>query len=145
MARWPEGDEAPDDDVLVLGGQLATFLQQQGKKDLARSWYEEKVLPGCERMYGEEGENTLTTVMNLAALLDDMGEYQAAKGMYERALAGQERTLGAEHESTLATVGNLAILLMNMGLYTEAEPCFQRQLDTLKGQVRGPRRLPFPS
>ena len=49
--------------------------------------------------------------MNLAALLEEMGERAEARRLYEEVVAGETAQLGPAHTSTLRTKYNLATLL----------------------------------
>ena len=64
-----------------------------------------------ERTLGLGRPKTLTSVGNLAALLQDRGRLEEAEPLHRRALEARERTLGPEHPKTLKSVNNLAGLL----------------------------------
>ncbi len=68
----------------------------------------------------------------MGALLQNMGEYEAARPYIERALAIHEQVLGATHPFTAQSLNNLGTLLQNMGEYEAARPYFQRALDIRK-------------
>ncbi|KAI9778300.1 MAG: hypothetical protein M1816_004150 [Peltula sp. TS41687] len=88
-------------------------------------------MEGCEKALGKEHPDTLTSVSNLASVLQHQGKYEAAEEMdrralegrekalkYEaaeemnrRALEGREKALGKEHPDTLTSVSNLALVL----------------------------------
>ncbi|KAF8451346.1 hypothetical protein BDZ91DRAFT_669232, partial [Kalaharituber pfeilii] len=59
---------------------------------------------------GTEHPTTLTTVNNIAALFQDMGQHDKALEYFQRALVGREKALGTEHPTTLTTVNNIAAL-----------------------------------
>ena len=46
-------------------------------------------LDGYEKMLGVEQPDTLTSVDNLALVLQDQGKYEAAEELHQRALAGR--------------------------------------------------------
>ncbi|MCF1454766.1 tetratricopeptide repeat protein, partial [Agrobacterium vitis] len=69
-----------------------------------------------------------TSLNNLASLLHNMGDYAAAKPLYERALAISEKVNGPDHPSTGASLKNLASLLHDMSDYAAAKPLFERAL-----------------
>ena len=91
-------------------------------------------------MLGPDHPSTLITLGNLALLLDDKGDRERAKEMYERCLAAQERVLGPDHPSTLTTLGNLALLLKDMGDWERAKEMYERCL-AAKERVLGPDHL----
>lgn len=55
-------------------------------------------------MLGKEHPLTLTSVSNLAGVLQYQGKYEAAEAMNRRALEGREKVLGKEHPDTLSSV-----------------------------------------
>ena len=63
-----------------------------------------------------------------AAILQRLGEYAAARPLYERALAIRERTLGPDHPDTATSLNNLALLLYQQGEYAAARPLYERAL-----------------
>lgn len=54
------------------------------------------------------GQGTRRALNNLAGLLQDQGNYEEARPLYERALEICEKVLGAEHPSTEVIRQNLA-------------------------------------
>ena len=54
-----------------------------------------------ERTLGKEHPNTLTSLNNLAGLLNAKGDYAGAEPLYRRVLEARERTQGKEHPDTL--------------------------------------------
>ena len=62
-------------------------------------------------MLGKEHPNTLTSVNNLALVLQYQGKYDEAEAMNRQALDGYEKVLGKEHPDTLTSVNNLALVL----------------------------------
>jgi tetratricopeptide (TPR) repeat protein len=96
-----------------------------------------RVLALAERSFGMEHPSTLTSVNNLAALLQGKGDYAGAEPLFRRALDASERMLGAEHSDTIISVNNLAALLMEgKGDYAGAEPLFRRAL-TARERILG--------
>jgi tetratricopeptide (TPR) repeat protein len=88
-----------------------------------------RALEGQEHTLGKEHPDTLTSVNNLAILLQRKGDYAGAEALQRRALEAQERTLGKEHPDTLRSMHNLAILLNSKGDPTAAESLFRRVLE----------------
>ncbi|KAL8634563.1 MAG: hypothetical protein Q9228_007842, partial [Teloschistes exilis] len=88
-----------------------------------------RALDGREKMLGIEHPHTLTSVSNLASVLQDQGKYDEAEQMNQRALDGREKVLGKEHPDTLTSVSNLALVLQDQGKYDEAERMNRRALD----------------
>ena len=73
-----------------------------------------------ERILGPEHPNTLTSLNNLAVLLYEKGDDDAAEPLYRRALEASERIRGPEHPRTLTIVNSLAMLLNATGRLAEA-------------------------
>jgi tetratricopeptide (TPR) repeat protein len=68
----------------------------------------------------------LTSVSNLALVLQYQGKYEAAEEINRWALAGREKVLGVEHPDTLTSVSNLALVLRYQGKYEAAEEMNRR-------------------
>jgi hypothetical protein len=60
-----------------------------------------------ERVLGPDHPDTARGLNNLASLLQDQGELDAARPLYERSLAIYERVLAPDHPDTQATRGTL--------------------------------------
>ena len=59
-------------------------------------------------MLGDAHPSTLTSIGNLAQLLQAKGDLRGAEPLFREALAGAQRVLGDAHPSTLTALGNLA-------------------------------------
>jgi len=57
-----------------------------------------------------------------------VGDYAAARPLYERAIAIYEQALGSSHPSTATSLYNLAGLLRAVGDDAEARPLYERAL-----------------
>ena len=79
-------------------------------------------------IFGVEHPSTLTSLGNLALVLQNRGKYEAAEEMNRRALIGSEKVLGVDHPNTLARVNNLALVLRDQGKYEAAEEMNRRAL-----------------
>jgi Tfp pilus assembly protein PilF len=64
-----------------------------GKYEMAEGM-DRWALEGYEKALGKEHPDTLTSVSNLALVLQYQGEYEAAEEMNWRALEGHEKALG---------------------------------------------------
>ena len=76
-------------------------------------------------------------IINLANLLQTVGDTAAARPLYERALSIREQTLGPTHPATANSLDNLANLLQTVGDYAAACPLYERVLSILE-QTLGP-------
>ena len=54
-----------------------------------------------EKVLGPEHPDTLTSMSNLALVLDSQGKYEEAEAMNRQTLARREKVLGPEHPDTL--------------------------------------------
>jgi tetratricopeptide (TPR) repeat protein len=57
---------------------------------------------------------------NLALVLQDLGDYEGAKGLLEKALRSDEKNFGPDHPSTARSYSNLATVLQDLGDYEGA-------------------------
>jgi hypothetical protein len=53
-----------------------------------------------KRVLGQEHPQTLTSMNNLAGLLESQGKYKVAKPIYEETLQLRKKVLGQEHPQT---------------------------------------------
>ena len=86
------------------------------------------LLKRCERALGEENVVTFETFNLLACVLQDNGEYEEARKVWERCLAGRTKVLGEDHKQTLDTLMNLGIVYDNLGNSEKALEYFERSL-----------------
>ena len=77
-------------------------------------------------MLGRKHPSTLTSMNNLALVLDRQGKYEEAEGMHRQTLALSETELGKKHPETLISAYCLAYLLHQRKQYKDAEPFYQR-------------------
>jgi len=87
-----------------------------------------RALKGYEKELGANHLYTLTSVSNLALVLERRGRYKEAESMNRRALEGSEKELGANYPDTLTSISNLALVLERRGRYEEAESMNWRAL-----------------
>ncbi|KAF1943365.1 kinesin light chain 1 [Clathrospora elynae] len=90
-----------------------------------------------KKVLGLEHPDTLTSISNLASVLDRQGKYEEAESMNRQTLARLVKVLGPEHPATLTCMGNLALVLDSQGKYEEAES-MNRQTLAGKEKVLGP-------
>ncbi|GMH80220.1 hypothetical protein TrLO_g9970, partial [Triparma laevis f. longispina] len=87
------------------------------------------LLKRCERALGEENVVTLETLNTLGCELDDNGEYEEAKEVYERCLAERTKTSGENHKDTLDSLNNLGIVYYKLKNYEKAMEYYERALE----------------
>ena len=89
---------------------MATRLHSKGLLAEARVLYE-VALEGYDASCSPDHPYTLAAVSNLAMLLRDMGDFDAAEVMCRRAIKGDETILGSGHPDTLDSVRSLVEVL----------------------------------
>jgi Tetratricopeptide repeat len=67
-----------------------------------------QILPKMEKGLGEDHPDTLTSVSNLALVLQYQGKYEQAEEMNQRALTERKEVLAVGHPDTLTSVNSLA-------------------------------------
>jgi tetratricopeptide (TPR) repeat protein len=88
------------------------------------------------QMLGVEHPSTLTSMNNLAFVLNSQGKYKEAEAMHRQALKLRTLVLGAEHPDTLTSINNFALVLNSQGKYKDAETMHQQALK-LRTRVLG--------
>jgi tetratricopeptide (TPR) repeat protein len=99
---------------------IVILLRYQGKYEAAEEM-NRRVLAGSEKVLGRERLDTLTSVGNLASVLQEQGKYEVAEEM-------NRRVLGVEHPFALTSVSNLVSSAQDQGKYEVAEEMNQRAL-----------------
>ena len=87
-------------------------------------------LEAREKVLGREHLDTLTSMNNLALVLNSQGKYEEAEAMHRETVATREKVLGREHPDTLTSMSNLALVLNSQGKYEEAEAMHRQTLAT---------------
>ena len=82
----------------------------------------------CTEQLGPRHERTVQAKMNLAVLLDDLGERDEARALYTEVIAGRTEQLGSTHTDTLSAKYALAILLVQMDERTTAHELYEKVL-----------------
>ena len=78
-----------------------------------------------------------TGLNNLAALLQDQGELDEAKPLYEQALEIDKKAHGSNHPRVATGLNNLAGLLQDQGELDKAKPLYEQALEIFKKVVLG--------
>jgi tetratricopeptide (TPR) repeat protein len=74
----------------------------------------ERALAIDEKALGPHHPSVAIDLNNLGQLLQDLGDFDAARPLLERALQIKEKSLGPDHPSTILGRDNLALLLAEM-------------------------------
>ena len=64
---------------------------------------------------------TLSSLMNLAALLRQQGRFEEAEPYLREALQASPRVLGEDHDQTIRATNDLGLVLQKQGKLDEAE------------------------
>lgn len=93
--------------------KLATTLKRSADTEVLQECKTllQKCMQGFEDQDSLNTEFGLTTMNNLAQVLEKLGRLDEAEAMYRRTLAEREIVLGKHHPDTLITVNNLGLLL----------------------------------
>lgn len=107
--------------------QRANILYKASSYDNVQGRYQaaSKNAMEAQRMYqklsGKEHPSTLTSMNNLALVVESQGKYEEAEDIYRRVLKLMEKVLGWEHPSTLTCMDNLALVVERQSKYAEAK------------------------
>jgi len=100
----------------------------------------ERALDLRRRALGGEHSDTLSTMNDVADLLQYQGKYVQAEPLITKVLEVRRRVLGKEHLDTLNTMASLALLYRYQGKYPQAEPLFTKVLE-VKRRVLGAEHI----
>ncbi|KAF2633271.1 kinesin light chain 1 [Macroventuria anomochaeta] len=114
-------------DSVVCKATSASLLDRVGRCQASLGQYSaaetmhQQGLSVRERMLGPEHPDTLTSMGNLASVLDRQGKYKEAEAMNRETLVLYKTVLGPKYPDTLTSMSNLALVLYRQGKYKEAE------------------------
>jgi hypothetical protein len=97
---------------------LFLYLVIQGKYEEAETMHRQ-TLELKTKALGTEHPSTLSSMNNLANVLDSQGMYAEAETMHRQTLELMTKSLGAEHPSTLDSMNNLALVLDRQKMLNE--------------------------
>ena len=121
--------EAEDAQTADLLGWVGRHDLEQGSYDQARNAFQRE-LNTMRRVLGEGHPDTLTSLSNLASILQDQGDLVGARRYAEEALDTRRRVLGQDHPATLTSLNNLASILQDQGDLVGARRYAEEVLDT---------------
>ncbi|MGB4967342.1 MAG: tetratricopeptide repeat protein, partial [Candidatus Saccharimonadales bacterium] len=96
-----------------------------------------EALAEAERKFGPTRPDVVTSLDDLASVLQDQGKLAEAEELYRRALAITEKVSGPVHADTSTSLDNLASVLQDQGKFAEAEGLHRRAL-AITEKVSGP-------
>ncbi|WP_291990648.1 FxSxx-COOH system tetratricopeptide repeat protein [Candidatus Accumulibacter sp. ACC007] len=136
LARFPE--RIPLDPVRLryLWDRIAIYLQRGPALYLQAKHLFERALALSRNAFGEEHQNTLTSMSNLALTLWAQGDLCGARALQEQELSVCRRVLGEEHPDTLTSMSNLALTLRAQGDLVEAR-ALNKQALAVRRRVLG--------
>ena len=97
----------------------------------------EQALAQAKTTFGSSDPRILTSMNNLAVMLEKQGSYGQAEPLYRETLQLTREILGPRHKYTLTSMNNLAAVLERQGRYPEAER-LDRDTLQLRREVLGP-------
>ncbi|SPJ80264.1 uncharacterized protein FTOL_08656 [Fusarium torulosum] len=103
-------------------------LRKNGKYEDAEHIHRQ-TLELREKELGKDHPDTLTSINNLANVLDNQGEYEEAEQMHRQTLRLREKVLSKDHPDILASMNNLANVLYHQGKYEDAEQIHRQTLE----------------
>ncbi len=113
---------------------LSWFYQGQSLWQEAESW-KVRWLEFATNHFGDRHPDTASSLNNLAALYESMGEYDRALPLYEASLEIRKSELGDRHPDTASSLNNLAELYRLMGEYDRALPLYEAALEIRKSEL----------
>ena len=114
-------------DAAWLLDRAGAYLQVHARLTDARLLLE-RALAIDEAAYGPDHPAVATALNNLALILRDLGQPEAARPLQERALAIDEAAYGPDHPDVATDLNNLATILRDLGQPEGARPLQERAL-----------------
>jgi tetratricopeptide (TPR) repeat protein len=114
---------------------VGVCFQITGKYDRAEISYRQ-TLELTVKVLGIDHPSTLSTMNNLASVLNKQGKHDEAEKIHRQTIELTEKVLSIDHPSTLSSMNNLALVLDNQGKYDEAEK-IHRQTIEVREKVLG--------
>lgn len=81
------------------------------------------------KLQGQEHQDTLTAMSDLADLYLDQGKFAAAQALHTRVLQSRRRIFGLEHPATLMSLGSVATVYERQGQWSQAEAIQSQALE----------------
>jgi tetratricopeptide (TPR) repeat protein len=125
----------PSTNLAVLLNWSGALLQEGGYYPLARAHHQQAYNLRRE-VLGDRHPDTLTSLNNLAGILDAQGELDTARPLYQQAYDLRREVLGDHHPNTLTSLNNLAFIMQAQGELDTARPLYQQAYD-LSREVLG--------
>lgn len=133
LEKFAEQYRLEDNEILGASMWAAMYLDACGLYEKA-AIMNKRALNRKTIVFGERHPSTLTSMNNLAEVLERQGKYEEAEGIHRQTLAMRESVVGEKHPNTLTSLNNLAGVLRSLGKYKEAEGIYRQTL-TLRESV----------
>jgi tetratricopeptide (TPR) repeat protein len=91
----------------------------------------------CREALGEQHPEYATSLNNLAALHESMGDYARAEPLHRQAMEICREALGEHDPYYAANLNNLAMLYQSMGDYPRAEPLHRQAMEIRRKALGG--------
>jgi tetratricopeptide (TPR) repeat protein len=127
LSQRPASQKSLKEWALLLY-KAAWYADDMGQYEAAREM-NQSALEAREKVLGREHPDTLTSMNNLASVLNSQGKYEEAEAMNRQTLATREKVLGREHPDTLTSVYCLAYLLAKQHMFEESLNLYKRACD----------------
>ncbi|EEA26866.1 tetratricopeptide repeat protein [Talaromyces marneffei ATCC 18224] len=101
--------------IYVLLNDIAKLCEKDGYATEASALYE-RVLAGRLRVLGHNDPETLNSMLELASIKTNLGDFESALQLLEDAVPAFETVFGLQNESTLVAMSHLSILYQKLGL-----------------------------
>jgi tetratricopeptide (TPR) repeat protein len=122
-------DEASSAGLLDRVGQCKASFGQYSAAEITHR----QALSIRSKVLGPGHPDTLTSMNNIAAALDEQGKYAEAEKMHRKTLELRKEVLGAKHPDTLTSMNNVAYALSDQGEYIKAEKVHRKTLELRNG------------
>ncbi|MEU8387344.1 tetratricopeptide repeat protein [Micromonospora sp. NPDC048843] len=96
-----------------------------------------EVLNRRRRLLGDDHRQTLASMNNLAVVLQNQGDLEAAERLHRETYERAGRVLGPEHPTTLSSMNNLAGVLQDLGNLDGAQRLYEQTL-AVRTRLYGP-------
>ncbi|CAG9462976.1 unnamed protein product [Pedinophyceae sp. YPF-701] len=113
------------DDDSVLVRRVAAIEDHFGRYGRAAE-LAERALKGLQRKHGEDNQQVVQAMKNLAVFRGRQGKHGEVASLFERALAIQERLFGPDDAKLVPTLRRLGGVKETLGKYDEALRVFER-------------------
>ncbi|KAJ7032981.1 hypothetical protein C8F04DRAFT_1261320 [Mycena alexandri] len=110
----------PDQLSTVIANRIALVYGERGRWNDAES-LQVMAMETSKCVLGEEHQDTLTSIANLASTYWNQGRWNDAEPLQVAVMETSKRVLGEEHPSTLTRIANLASTYRNQGRWNDAE------------------------